>query len=73
MVKFYSDFKENRSIPSSIDGQTFTKSKSTSTAIDANESFRVKLSQYPTFSGKDTNGTHSKKQFKATCDAAGFD
>jgi len=52
MDEFYFDFEEDRSVPRSIDGRTFTTSKSTSTAIDANEPFRVKLSEYPTFSGK---------------------
>ena len=61
MDEFYSDFEENRSIPNSIDGRSFTKSKSTSTAIDANESFRVKLSEYPTFSGKE-HEWHSFKE-----------
>jgi len=73
MDELYADFEENRSIPSSIDGRSFTKSKSTSTAIDANESFRVKLSKYPTFSGKGHEWHSFKEQFEATCDAAGFD
>ena len=47
--ELYADFEESGSVPSSIDGRSFTKSKSTSTAIDANESFRVKLSEYPSF------------------------
>ena len=67
------DFEESRSIPSSIDGRSFTKSKSTSTAIDANESFRVKLSEYPSFSGKGHEWYSFREQFEATCDAAGFD
>ena len=73
MEELYADFEESRSVPSSIDGRSLTKSKSTSTAIDANESFRVKLSEYPTFSGKGHEWHSFKEQFEATCDAAGFD
>jgi len=52
MNEFYSDFEEDKSVFRSIDGRSYTTSKSTSTAIDANEPFRVKLSEYPRFSGK---------------------
>ena len=52
MDEFYSDFEEVRSEPRSIDGRRYTTSKSISMAIDANEPSRVKLSEYPTFSGK---------------------
>jgi len=52
--EFYSDFEEDKSEPRSIEGRSFTTSKSTSTAIDSNEPFRVKLFEYPTFSGKGT-------------------
>ncbi len=73
MDELYADFEENRSISGSIDGRSFTESKSTSTAIDANESFRVKLSEYPTFSGKGHEWRSFKEQFETTCDVAGFD
>ena len=43
------------------------------TAIDANETLRVKLSEYPTFSGKGNEWHSFKEQFEATCDAASFD
>jgi len=68
MDEFYSDLEEDRSVPRSIEGRNFTTSKSTSTAIDANESFRVKLSEYPTFSGKGHEWHSFKEEFEATCE-----
>jgi len=63
MNVFYVDFKEDKSEPRSIEGRSFTTCKSASTAVNANEPFRDKLSEWHSF----------KEKFEATCDAAGFD
>ena len=73
---FYMDFPDENSTAFGLDLEDKSKSdltSKTSKTLDTYENFRVKLSDYLTFSGKGQEWYNFMVVFEATCDAAGFD